>query len=64
MIGFRTQRVVATWRLPGGGSPDMGGASADGKVLWLTGRYNSDVYAISTATGRLLASLGHTDDMR
>ena len=25
----------------------MGGVSADGKVLWLSGRYNSDVYAIS-----------------
>ena len=34
---------------PGGGSPDMGGVSADGKVLWLSGRYNAEVYAISTA---------------
>ena len=36
---------------PGGGSPDMGGVSADGKILWLSGRYNSEVYAISTKTG-------------
>ena len=42
---------------PGGGSPDMGGVSADGKVLWLSGRYNSEVYAISTSTGRLLARI-------
>ena len=55
VIGFRTQRVVATWHIPGGGSPDMGGVSADGKVLWLSGRYNGVVYAISTSTGRLLA---------
>ncbi len=54
LISFATQRVQQTWRLPGGGSPDMGGVSADGKILWLSGRYNGVVYAISTADGRLL----------
>jgi DNA-binding beta-propeller fold protein YncE len=54
LISFRTRRPVRTWRIPGGGSPDMGGVSADGRVLWLSGRYNSEVYAISTRTGRLL----------
>jgi DNA-binding beta-propeller fold protein YncE len=54
LISFRTRRPVRTWRLPGGGSPDMGGVSADGRVLWLSGRYDSEVYAISTRTGRLL----------
>ena len=54
VISFETRKVIATWPIPGGGSPDMGGVSADGKVLWLSGRYNSDVYAISTVTGRLL----------
>jgi DNA-binding beta-propeller fold protein YncE len=54
LISFRTGRPVGTWRIPGGGSPDMGGVSADGRVLWLSGRYNSEVYAISTVTGRLL----------
>ncbi|HEU4973676.1 MAG TPA: YncE family protein [Baekduia sp.] len=54
VISFRTRRPVATWRLPGGGSPDMGGVSANGRVLWLSGRYDSEVYAISTRTGRLL----------
>jgi DNA-binding beta-propeller fold protein YncE len=54
LISFRTRRPVAKWRLPGGGSPDMGGLSADGKILWLSGRYNGEVYAISTATGHLL----------
>jgi DNA-binding beta-propeller fold protein YncE len=57
VIRFRTRTVIATWRLPGGGSPDMGGVSADGKVLWLSGRYNAEVYAISTRTGRLLARI-------
>ena len=54
LISFRTRRPVRKWRIPGGGSPDMGGVSADGRVLWLTGRYNAEVYAISTRTGRLL----------
>jgi len=54
VISFRSRRPVAKWRLPGGGSPDMGGLSADGRTLWLSGRYNAEVYAISTRTGRLL----------
>jgi DNA-binding beta-propeller fold protein YncE len=54
VISFRTRRPIKKWHLPGGGSPDMGGVSADGKVLWLSGRYNSEVYAISTRTGKLL----------
>src|SRR5262249_40505787 len=57
VVSFRTQRVVKTWRIPGGGSPDMGGVSADGKVLWISGRYSGVVYAISTASGRLLARI-------
>jgi hypothetical protein len=32
----------------------MGGVSVDGRVLWLSGRYDSEVYAISTRTGRLI----------
>jgi YVTN family beta-propeller protein len=54
LVSFRTRRPVGKWRLPGGGSPDMGGVSADGRVLWLSGRYNSEVYAVSTRTGKLL----------
>ena len=57
LISFRTRRVVAKWRIPGGGSPDMGNVSADGKVLWLTGRWSGVVYAISTQNGRLLARI-------
>jgi YVTN family beta-propeller protein len=54
VISFRKRKPVAKWRLPGGGSPDMGGVSANGKVLWLAGRYDSEVYAIDTRSGRLL----------
>jgi DNA-binding beta-propeller fold protein YncE len=57
LISFATHRATAKWHLPGGGSPDMGGVSADGKVLWLSGRYDSVVYAISTTNGRLIAKL-------
>src|SRR5919204_2925700 len=57
LISFKTTRVVRTWRLPGGGSPDMGGVSASGNVLWLSGRYNGVVYAIDTRSGRLLARI-------
>ncbi len=55
MIDFATRKVVATWPIPGGGSPDMGNVSADGKVLWLSGRYV--VYAIDTATGRVQSTI-------
>jgi YVTN family beta-propeller protein len=57
LISFATRKVVATWRIPGGGSPDMGNLSPDGKVFWVSGRYNNVVYAISTANGHLLARI-------
>lgn len=57
VINFATRKLVKTWHIPGGGSPDMGNTSPDGKVLWLAGRYNSVVYALSTKTGRLLAKI-------
>jgi DNA-binding beta-propeller fold protein YncE len=56
VVSFRTRRIVKTWRIPGG-TPDMGNVSADGKVLWLSGRWSAEVYAIDTATGRLLARI-------
>ena len=57
LIDFGSRKVVDKWRLPGKASPDMGGVSADGKVLWLSGRYNSEVYAIDTRNGKLLARI-------
>ncbi len=57
VLDFASRRVVAKWEIPGGGSPDMGGVSADGKVLWLSGRYDSEVYAIDTSNGKLLARI-------
>jgi YVTN family beta-propeller protein len=57
VLSFATGKVVKKWRLPGGGSPDMGGVSVDGKTLWVSGRYNAVVYAIDTRTGRLRAKI-------
>ncbi|MFJ9820589.1 hypothetical protein ACIRU3_36030 [Streptomyces sp. NPDC101151] len=57
LFDFAQNRLTKKWHLPGGGSPDMGGVSADGKVLWLSGRYNSEVYAIDTRTGTELARI-------
>ena len=51
VIDFKTRAVGKTWPIPGGGSPDMGDVSADGKDLWLSGRYDNVVYDINTTTG-------------
>ncbi len=53
VIDFASRQIVATWPIPGGGSPDMGNVSIDGKVLWLSGRFDNVVYAIDTATGEV-----------
>jgi YVTN family beta-propeller protein len=54
VIDFATRTVVATWPMPGGGSPDMGNVSADGKTLWLSGRFDDVVYAINTTSGAVM----------
>jgi YVTN family beta-propeller protein len=51
VVDFVTEKVEATWPVPRGGSPDMGNVSADGKTLWLSGRYDNVVYAFDTTTG-------------
>lgn len=53
VINPMTLQVVANWPIPGGGSPDMGNVSADGKELWLAGRVDSEVYVFDTTTGQL-----------
>jgi YVTN family beta-propeller protein len=58
LIDLHDRKVAKVWKIPGGGSPDMGGVSADGKVLWLTGRYHGEVYAFDTENdGKLLARI-------
>ncbi len=51
VIDFASGKVVQNWPIPGGGSPDMGNVSADGKYLWLSGRFDDVVYRIDTESG-------------
>jgi YVTN family beta-propeller protein len=51
VLDFATRKVLTTWPIPGGGSPDMGNVSADGKTLWLSGRFDDVVYAFDTESG-------------
>ncbi|MBY4639227.1 YncE family protein [Gluconacetobacter entanii] len=51
VVSFATEKVVSQWPIPGGGSPDMGNVSADGKTLWLSGRFDDVVYAFDTTSG-------------
>ena len=51
VVDFATKKVEATWPVPGGGSPDMGNLSADGRQLWLSGRYDDLVYVFDTTSG-------------
>jgi YVTN family beta-propeller protein len=57
VVDLATRKPIAKWQIPGGGSPDMGGLSADGNTLWLSGRYNAEVYAFDTRDGHLLARI-------
>ena len=49
--------VTATWTIPGGGSPDMGNLTADGSELWLSGRFDSEVYVLDATRGNLIARI-------
>ena len=53
VLNFSTRRVVANWVVPGGGSPDMGNVTADGRELWVSGRYDEEVYVFDTRSGTL-----------
>ena len=51
VLDFATAKSLANWTIPGGGSPDMGNLSPDGKWLWLSGRYDGVIYAFNTDDG-------------
>ena len=53
VIDFATNKVVTNWPIPGGGSPDMGNVSNDGKWLWLSGRFDDVVYRLDTSSGKV-----------
>ena len=54
VIDFATEKIVARWPVLGGGSPDMGNVSADGKHLWLAARYDDVVYRFDTGNGEVV----------
>ncbi len=51
VMDFASEKIVARWTIPGGGSPDMGNVSADGRWLWLSGRFDDVVYRFDTQDG-------------
>jgi YVTN family beta-propeller protein len=53
VIDFASSKPVANWPVPGGGSPDMGNVSNDGKWLWLSGRFDDVVYRFDTSNGKV-----------
>src|SRR4051794_1485142 len=57
VLDSRTGAPITTWTIPGPSSPDMGGVTADGSQLWLSGRYNDEVYVLSTADGHMIARI-------
>ena len=57
VLDLATGKPVDKWRIPGGGSPDMGNISVDGTQLWLAGRYNGVVYVIDTRDGHLIKQI-------
>lgn len=56
-LRFSDNKLVAKWKIPGGGSPDMGGISADGTQFWVSGRYNDVVYVFDIVHGKFLRSI-------
>lgn len=57
ILDLATRKIVDKWKIPGGGSPDMGGVSADGKQLWLAGRYDSEIYVFDTTSGKVIQKI-------
>ena len=60
VLAADTGAPITVWPIPHS-SPDMGGVTADGSQLWLSGRYNREVYVLSTTDGHLLARIPVAD---
>ena len=57
VLRFSDNKIIAKWKIPGGGSPDMGGVSADGKQFWVSGRYDNVVYVFDIENGKYLTQI-------
>jgi len=54
VLRFTDNKLIAKWMIPGGGSPDMGNISADGKYFWVSGRYDKEVYVFDIEKGAFI----------
>jgi len=57
VLRFSDNKLIAKWLIPGGGSPDMGNISADGKFFWVSGRYNNEVYVFNIEKGSFVTRI-------
>ena len=57
VLRFSDNKIIAKWKIPGGGSPDMGGISADGTQFWVSGRYDNVVYVFDIVHGKFLTKI-------
>ncbi len=57
VLNSYTGAIEAKWVIPGGGSPDMGNVTADGRQLWVSGRYDNVVYVFDTGTGTMIRKI-------
>jgi YVTN family beta-propeller protein len=57
VLRFSDNKLIAKWKIPGGGSPDMGNISADGKFFWVSGRYDDEVYVFNIEAGNFVTRI-------
>lgn len=57
VLRFTDNKLVDKWLIPGGGSPDMGNLSTDGKQFWVSGRYDSEVYVFDVQKGKFITRI-------
>ena len=57
VLRFSDNKLIAKWKIPGGGSPDMGNISTDGTQFWVSGRYDSEVYVFDIPHGKFLKKI-------
>jgi YVTN family beta-propeller protein len=62
VMRFSDNTLTAKWKIPGGGSPDMGNISADGKHFWVSGRYNDVVYVFDIDQGKWIKTIKVGDE--
>lgn len=61
VIALASDTVTTSWNIPAGGSPDMGNLNVDGTELWLSGRFDSEVYVFDTVNGGWVATIAVGD---